>query len=479
MSNHGMLLPTILMVLAVTRAVAASTDSADTASNEFARQLLEQLIAINTTDSVGNVTQAAELAAKELKAHGFAAADMRILGPNERKKNLVVRLKGSGQKKPLLIIGHLDVVEAPREQWSSDPFKLVEKDGYFYGRGTLDMKSADAVALATLIRLKHEGYRGSRDIILALTADEEGGCCNGVAWLLKNERALVDAEFALNLDEDASLLTVNHKPWMYRLIASEKTYGDYLLTAINPGGHSSLPVPDNAIYELNHALTRLERYQFPFELNGITRQYYEARTRLESGRRAADMQAILRDPPDQAAIARLSRDKIDNATMRTTCVATRFSAGQENSALPQRAQANINCRVLPGHSLAEVQHKLIEVIHDPAISVQYVADDGAVLDWAPERRGFTPGPVPGEILDPLRRLVGQFWPGISVVPSMEPGASDSIYAVAAGIPAFLITGFANDVANLRAHAVDERMLVDSFDRGNEFFYRYLKELTTP
>jgi acetylornithine deacetylase/succinyl-diaminopimelate desuccinylase-like protein len=470
---------TLLMVLDVPGVYAADLDSDDKASDALARELLKELVEINTTDSVGSVTRAAELAARQLQAHGFQAADMQILGPKERKKNLVVRMKGSGQKKPVLVIGHLDVVEAPREQWSTDPFKLTEKDGYFYGRGTLDMKSGDAVALATLIRLKHEGYRPSRDIILALTADEEGGCCNGVDWLLKNQRALVDAEFVLNLDEDASLLTVGHKPRVYRIIASEKVYGDYLLTATNPGGHSSLPVPDNAIYELTHALTRIEHFQFPFELNGITRQYYEAQSRLETGQRAADMQAILRDPPDPAAIARLSLDRIDNSTMRTTCVATRLSGGQDNAALPQRAQANVNCRVLPGHSLAEVQQTLTQVIHDPKISVQFVADNGIVSDQAPQRRGFTPPPLPKEILDPLQRLVGQFWPGIIVVPAMEPGASDSIYPVAAGMPSYLITGFANDVANLRAHAVDERILVDSFDRGNEFFYRYLKALTTP
>ena len=469
----------LLALLGVDVAYGAEVAAADAASNTLARAILKELVEIDTTDSVGNVTAAAEAAARRLQAAGFPAGDMQLLGSNDRKKNLVVRFKGTGRKKPVLILGHLDVVEAPREQWSTDPFKLTEKDGYFYGRGTLDMKMSDAVALAMLIRFRQEGYRPSRDIILALTADEEGGCCNGVDWLIRNRRALLDAEFVINLDEANSLITVGHKPRLYRIVATEKVYGDYRLTAANPGGHSSLPVPDNAIYELADALTRIAHYTFPFELNGITRQYYEARSKLETGQRAADMQAILRSPPDPEAIARLARDPTDNSTMRTTCVATRLAGGQANNALPQRAQANVNCRVLPGHSLEEVRRTLIEVIHDPKIAVQFVADDGSVTDTAPDRRGFTPPPVPPEILEPLQRLVGQMWRGISVVPAMEPGASDSIYTIAAGMPSYLITGFANDVDNLREHAVDERILVDSFDRGNEFLYRYLKAITSP
>jgi len=472
----GMVWP-LLVLLGAPGAYGADERAADAASNALAREILKELVAINTTDSVGNVTQAAEAAARRLQGAGFAASDMQILGPNERKKNLVVRYPGTGRHKPVLLIGHLDVVEAPREQWSTDPFTLTEKDGYFYGRGTLDMKHGDAVMLATLIRLKHEGYRPSRDIIVALTADEEGGCCNGVDWLLRNERPLIDAEFVLNLDEGRSIMTEDHKPRFYRLVATEKVYGDYLLTAVNPGGHSSMPVPDNAIYELAAALARVARYQFPFELNGVTRQYYEARARLESGQRAADMRAILHEPADPAAIVRLSLDPNDNSTLRTTCVATRLSGGQANNALPQRAQALVNCRVLPGHSLAEVQHTLAEVIADPRIRVQFVSDDGAVHDTAPDRSGFAPPPLPREILAPLQKLVGQMWPGLIVVPAMEPGASDSIYTVAAGMPSYIITGFANDRDNLREHAADERILIDSFDRGNEFFYRYLKAIT--
>ncbi len=282
---------------------------------------------------------------------GFPANDVSVLGPNERKGNLVARLRGSsaGALKPILIIGHLDVVEALRSDWSTDPFKFVEKDGYFYGRGTQDMKVNDAVLITTLIRFKREGYVPKRDIILALTADEEGGTFNGVDWLLKNHRPLIDAEFVLNADA-GGVLTERGKPIDVEVEATEKLYADFQLTATNPGGHSSLPVPDNAIYHVANALTRLERTPFPFELNAITRTYFDRLSIVESKQNAADMRGILQTPPDQEAIARLSADPHYNSTMRTTCVATRLNAGHANNALPQTAQAVVNCRILPGHS---------------------------------------------------------------------------------------------------------------------------------
>src|SRR5712692_5558730 len=332
--------------------------------NQLARDILRELIEINTTHSTGSTGKAAEAMAGRLRAAGFAASDVQVLGPRPERANLVARLRGSGARKPILLTAHLDVVEARRSDWSTDPFKFVEKDGYFYGRGTQDMKVNDAVLITTLIRFKREGYVPKRDIILALTADEEGGTFNGVDWLLKNHRPLIDAELVLNADA-GGVLTERGKPIDVEVEATEKLYADFQLTATNAGGHSSLPVPDNAIYHVSNALTRLERTPFPFELNAITRTYFERLSTVESKQNAAYMKGILQTPPDQAAIARLSADPHYNSTMRTTCVATRLNAGHANNALPQTAQAVVNCRILPGHSAEDVRQELIRVFADP------------------------------------------------------------------------------------------------------------------
>ena len=311
-----------------------ATATGDEATRRLAVDIFKQLIEINTTDSVGSVTAAAEAMAQRFRDAGFPENEVRVLGPssNDKKKNVVVRLHGSGKHKPVLLIGHLDVVEARREDWTTDPFQFLEKDGYYYGRGTSDMKDGDAIMTATLIRMKKEGYVPSRDIILAMTADEEGGTSNGVDWLIKNHRELIDAEFVLNHD-GGGVLADHGKPIMMEVNATEKLYGDFVLTSTNPGGHSSLPRPENAIYELANALTRIAHYQFPFELNPITRSYYERQVAMSTGQRAADLKGMLKNPPDQEAVARLSKDPIDNSTMHTTCVATRLSGGHANNAL--------------------------------------------------------------------------------------------------------------------------------------------------
>jgi acetylornithine deacetylase/succinyl-diaminopimelate desuccinylase-like protein len=401
---------------------------------------------------------------------------VKVLGPNDRKGNLVVRLRGSGSRKPILIIGHLDVVEARREDWTSDPFHFVEKDGYFYGRGTQDMKVNDAILLTTFIRFHREGYRPDRDLILALTADEEGGKSNGVDWLLKNHRDLIAAEFVLNADS-GGVTTVKGKPVNVDVEASEKLYADFQLTVTNPGGHSSLPVPDNAIYHIADALGRLERAPFPFELNAVTRSYFERRAALETGQTAADMKAILQTPADGAAVARLSADARYNSTIRTTCVATRLSAGHANNALPQLAQANVNCRILPGHSAEEIRQELLRIFADPKIVVRYVDDAGNVYDRTPEKKAFSPMLPPDEILKPLERIAGEMWNGVPVIPNMETGASDSIYTIAAGLPSYGVSGVAIDQDDVRAHGKDERVRVSSYYDGVEFYHRYLKALT--
>jgi acetylornithine deacetylase/succinyl-diaminopimelate desuccinylase-like protein len=448
----------------------------DDSTRRLSHDIFRQLIEINTTDSVGSVTLAAEAMRRRLLDAGFDPADAQILGPNDRKGNLVARFHGAGAHQPILIIGHLDVVEARREDWTTNPFEFVEKDGFFYGRGTQDMKVSDAAAIATFIRFKREGYRPDRDIVLALTADEEGGKSNGVDWLLRNHRDLMDAEFALNPD-GGGVTSVNGKPVNLDIEASEKLYADFQLTATNPGGHSSLPTPDNAIYHIADALSRLERSPFPFELNEVTRTYFERRANLETGQTGDDMRAIFRTPPDEAAIARLSKDARYNSTMHTTCVATRLNAGHANNALPQLAQANVNCRILPGHSAEEIRQKLIAVFADPQVTVRFVDNSYNVTDRAPDKTAFPPILPKPEVLRPLEHVTAQMWPGIPVIPDMETGASDSIYTIAAGIPTYGVNGVAIDQDDIRAHGKDERVRTVAFYDGVEFFYRYLKELT--
>jgi acetylornithine deacetylase/succinyl-diaminopimelate desuccinylase-like protein len=473
-------------VIFVASMQAQQLSPADEATRRLAVDIFKQLIEINTTDSVGSVTAAAEVMAQRFRDAGFPESDIHVLGPNDRKKNVVVRLHGSGKHKPVLLIGHLDVVEARREDWTTDPFQFVEKDGYYYGRGSSDMKDGDAIMSATLIRMKKEGYVPSRDIILALTADEEGGTSNGVDWLIKNHRELIDAEFVLNHD-GGGVLADHGKPLLMEVDATEKLYGDFVLTATNPGGHSSLPRSENAIYELAEALTRIAHYQFPFELNNITRAYYERQVKMSTGQRAADLKAMLKTPPDMAAVARLSKDPMDNSTMHTTCVATRLSGGHANNALPQMAQANINCRIEPGHSLEEIRLTLEKVVVDPKIADQKIADQkikvqfrentGVLMDHGSDRHSFVPPPPLKEVFDPLEKIVAQMWPGIPVLPDMSTGASDGVYTNAAGMPTYGISGEQYDRDDVRAHGKDERIGVEAFARGVDFYYVFLKGVT--
>jgi acetylornithine deacetylase/succinyl-diaminopimelate desuccinylase-like protein len=466
----------IVAVLLLAPAIAQIDD----ATRKLSRDIFKQLIEINTTDSSGDNTAAARAMAKRLLDAGFPESDVKLLIPADRpnKGNLVARLRGQANSalKPILLIGHLDVVEALRADWTTDPFQFVEKDGFFYGRGTQDMKSQDAMMVTTFIRFKKESYRPSRDLILALTSDEEGGTANGVDWLLKNHRDLIDAEFVLNADS-GGVMTDKGKPVDVEVAAAEKLYADFQLIVTNAGGHSSMPVPDNAIYHLTDALGRLEHSAFPFELNGVTRAYFERLATHETAQNAADMKAMLRNPPDQAAIARLSADPHFNSLLHTTCVATRLSAGHANNALPQTAQAIVNCRILPGHSPETVRMELISKLADPKVLVRYM-DNGKVSDHAPDRAGPLPGAPRGDVLKPLERVADSLWPGAPVVVDMETGASDSKYTIAAGMPSFGIGEEAIDRDDIRAHGKDERLRVSSYYEGVDFFYRYLKALTT-
>src|SRR5258705_2081974 len=324
--------------------LAATVASAQTGPNDAkARAIYQELVEINTTDTpAGNVTKAAEAVAARLKAAGFPAADLQILGPDPRKGNLVFRYRGTGARKPILLLAHLDVVEAKREDWSMDPFTFVEKDGFFYGRGTSDDKAMASQFVANLIRLKEEGFKPDRDLILALTADEEGGNFNGAEWLVKNHKALIDAEFAINEGGGGSMR--KGKYLTNEVQASEKVYQDFHLEVTNPGGHSSLPVKDNAIYHLSAGLARLAAFDFPVQMNEVTRAYFDRSASVQDNPKvAADMRAVARATPDAAAAARLSAAvPFYNSLMRTTCVATRLQAGHADNALPQTAGGSVN-----------------------------------------------------------------------------------------------------------------------------------------
>jgi acetylornithine deacetylase/succinyl-diaminopimelate desuccinylase-like protein len=444
------------------------TSSAQIAPHEQqARDIYKELVEINTTDTpAGNVTKAAEIMAERLKAAGFAATDIQVLGPNPKKHNLVFRWHGTGARKPVLLLAHLDVVEAKREDWSFDPFTFLEKDGFFYGRGTSDDKAMAAQFVANLIRLKQEGFTPNRDLILALTPDEEGGDFNGVNWLVKNHRNLIDAEFAVNEGGGGSMRKGRYLT--NEVQASEKIFQNFRLEVTNPGGHSSLPVKENAIYRLSEGLARLEKFDFPIQLNEVTRAYFLRSADVEADpKNAADMRAVARITPDLAAAARLATQvPYWNAMMRTTCVATMLAGGHATNALPQLASANVNCRILPGVSPNAVKDRLGEVLADSKIKVSFVG----------EATPSEPSPLRTDVMNVVESLTKQMFPGVVVVPVMSTGATDGLYLRNAGIPTYGIDGTFADIDDIRAHGRDERVGVKQFYEGLEFQYALIKSL---
>jgi acetylornithine deacetylase/succinyl-diaminopimelate desuccinylase-like protein len=446
-------------------------------TNRLAREIFQQLIEINTTNSVGNVTTAAEAMAVRLRGAGFAPEDVLIAGPNDRKKNLVARFRGTGKRKPLLFIGHLDVVEARREDWTTDPFQFIEKDGYFYGRGTEDMKEGDAMLVTNLIRLKKEGFAPDRDLIVALTADEEGGTANGIDWLLREHRDLIDAEYCINLDggefekDKGKLLSA-------AIQASEKVYVDFQFESRNPGGHSSVPSPDNAIYHLSAALSRLQSFSFPLEINEITRNYFARTAALTSGQLSADLKLVAQQAPDQAAVQRISKDPYFNSLLHTTCVATMLSGGHAPNALPQTARANVNCRIFPGEEPGEVLKTLQRVAADPKVSVTIVSQTSA--DGKPIAVvSVPPSPLLPELTKAMEQTIATMWPGLPLVATMSTGATDGKYLRIAGIPTYGIACMFYELDDNRAHGKDERVGVQDFYEGVEFNFRLLKALSSP
>jgi acetylornithine deacetylase/succinyl-diaminopimelate desuccinylase-like protein len=444
-------------------------------TNHIAREILKQLIEINTTDSVGNVTTAAEAMAKRLRDAGFSEKDVIVAGPNERKKNLIVRFHGTGKQKPVLFIGHLDVVEARHEDWTTDPFQFIEKDGYFYGRGTQDMKEGDAILVANFIRLKKEGFVPDRDLIVALTADEEGGNYNGIEWLVKHHRDWIEAGYCINLDGLAE--SEKGRPSLFNIDVSEKVYVDFTVETTNPGGHSSVPRHDNAIYSLAAALTRLQAFSFPLKLNDVSRKYLEYSARRAEGQRSADLLAVAKIPPDPQAVERLSEDPNYNSILRTTCVATMLSGGHAPNALPQAARANVNCRIFPGEEPEEVRQTLMRVIADPQVSVRFVQQhtaDGSVTVPV----SVPPSSLDLDMMSAVEKIATKMWPGVPVIPDMSQGASDSTYLRLGGIPAYVFSGVFLDSDDVRAHGRDERVLASSFYEGVEFNYQLIRELAS-
>lgn len=457
----------VATLLVVSLCSARAADAPLTPDQQLARDIYKELVEIDTTHSTGNTTRAAEAVAKRLKAAGFAAQDIQLLGPTPVKGGVIARLRGGQTKKPLLLLAHLDVVEAKREDWTVDPFTLLERDGFFYGRGSLDDKAMAAIFVANLIRMKREKVKTNRDIILALTADEEGGPDNGVDWLLKNHRELVDADVVLN--EGGGGRMRNGAYQSNSVQASEKTYTNFQLEVKNKGGHSSLPTKDNAIYRLAAGLVRLEKFEFPVELNAVTRAFFARSAKIETGQTAADMEALLHDPPDAAAVARLSETPAYNALIRTTCVATRLDGGHADNALPQTARANVNCRVLPGHSSDEVRQTLVQVLADDQIAV--TETEAAVAAPA--------SPLDAELMQAVEKITDDMWPGIPAVPVMSTGASDSRFFRNSGIHAYGVSGIFVDIDDVRAHGKDERLGVKQFYEGQEFLYRLVMALSTP
>lgn len=440
--------------------ICVAVATAQTAQRQLARDIFRQLIEINTTDSSGGTTDAANAMAERLKG---VADDVQVLGPVPKKGNLVARMRG-GPGKPLLLLAHLDVVEAKREDWSVDPFKFLERDGYFYARGTSDDKAMAAIWVATLVRLKREGFHPDRDIILALTAGEESGADNGAKWLVENHRNLIDARYCINEGGGGQIKSGKHL--LNAIQASEKVYLSFRLEVKNPGGHSSIPRKDNAIYTLADGLARLARFNFPLQLNEVTRTYFERMANIQGGQIGADMSAVTRNPPDAAAEERLSATPYYNALMRTTCVATELEAGHAENALPQTARAVVNCRILPGQPVEEVGRTLERVIADNKVSLSEIQPP----------KPSAPSPLVPEIMRPIEKITAEMWPGVPVVPIMGTGATDGLYFRGAGIPTYGVSGLFEDVDDVREHGRDERIGVKEFYEGQEFLYRLVKAL---
>lgn len=432
------------------------------------RETYKELVETNTTLSAGDCTLAARRMAARLKTAGYPDQDVRVFIPDGHPKEggLLAVLRGSDPKgQAILLLAHIDVVEAKREDWTRDPFVLVEENGYFYARGVNDDKAQAAIWVDNLVRFKEEGYRPKRSIKLALTCGEEtSSALNGAGWLVTHERDAIDAEFALNEGAGGDLDAQGRRVALH-VLAAEKTSQNFVLEATNPGGHSSRPVPDNAIYHLVRAVERVSRYEFPVQMNDANRAYFTGMSKIVGGEAAAAMAAVVKNPDDAASVAVLGKDRNWHAMLRTTCVATMLSAGHATNALPQRATANINCRIFPGVSREVILAELVKIVDDPAVKITI-----------PEVRGpvAQPAPLTPRILKPVEKLTDEMWPGIPIVPVLEPGATDAQFLNPAGIPTYGISGIFQDADFGNIHGLNERIRVKSVYEGRTFLYRLVK-----
>ncbi|MBV7538324.1 M20/M25/M40 family metallo-hydrolase [Duganella sp. sic0402] len=454
-------------------AVAGVAHSAElTPVQKQMRSIYQELVETNTTNSVGSCTLAAQKMAKRLKAGGFKDSELQIIIPpgGPKKGNLVARLKGDGSKKPLLLLAHIDVVEAKREDWERDPFKLVEENGMFYARGASDDKAMASAFVNNMLLYKKEKLPLKRDIIMALTCDEElvPSDFDGAEYLVNHHRALVDAEIVLN-EGGGGLLDKEGKPVRHGIQAGEKTYQSFQLEVTNPGGHSSAPPKENAIYRLTDGLSRLGQFSFPFKLSPVTRAFYERMSAIEKGQVAEDMKAILQDPPDQSALERLyAVSPVHNSTVRTTCVATKVDAGHADNALPQRARATVNCRILPGEPIADVQATLQRVLADDKIKITRIGE-GIESSMPP----MTPA-----LMKAVEEISNDMWPGVPVIPTMSTGGTDGRFLNNAGIWTYGISGMFHGPEGSGAHGLNEHIRVKSLYDGQEYLYRLAKRLAT-
>ncbi|HEX3481011.1 MAG TPA: M20/M25/M40 family metallo-hydrolase [Kofleriaceae bacterium] len=464
MRNAGIAL---IAGLVVGSARPSAADTPPPAMQQLTREVFKQLVEINTTESSGDTFAAARAMGDRLLAAGFPRADVQVFQSAPRRGNLIARLRGTGKRKPLLLVAHLDVVEAKRDDWTTDPFKFVEKDGYFYGRGTSDDKDMAVAWVVNMIRWKKEGYRPDRDLVLVLETDEELGDRNGVGiqWLIKHHRDLIDAELALN--EGGGVGVKEGKPFANSIQTAEKLFQNFWVEARNPGGHSSLPRKDNAIYELADALARLEHHSFPVHLNDTTRGYFEKMAAVEHGQLAQDMKSLVSPKPDPAAIDRLTAMPPYNAQIRTTCVATRLEGGHADNALPQLARAMVNCRIVPGETPEQVQKELETTFADPRLTITTV----------PRDPGGDPSAMNKDLLAAIEKVGPRFWPGVPAVPTMTSGATDGRFLRNAGIPTYGHSGMASDIFDVRAHGKDERVSIQATFEGEQYLYELVKALS--
>ena len=451
----------------VIAALAAPAQAQDDSARQRFRAIYEDLVEIDTSPSTGSCTAAANAMLAHLRAAGYGEQDAQVIIPEGAPDdgNLVAMLRGSSRQRAVLLLAHIDVVDARREDWERDPFTLVEENGYFYARGASDDKAMAAVFLDLMLRLREENFRPRRTIKLALTCGEEtSNRVNGVDYLLRNHRAWMQADFAIN-EGAGGALGPDGRPLTFNVQAGEKIHQVFSLTVVNPGGHSSRPVPDNAIYRLSAGLNRLAEHQFPIELNPVTRAYFERMAPIVGGDTGALMAAVARNPDDAEAAARLARDPSYNAIMRTTCVATRLDAGHAANALPQRAAATLSCRVLQGHTAEEVQAELQRVLADPQIAVDIVR----------RRDGSQAPPLTRAIMAPVERAVARLWPGVPIVPLMTPGATDGRFLNNAGIPTYGMSGMFSTPGETNAHGLNERLRVQSLYQGREFLEAIVRD----